>query len=121
MRTDSAGHVAHWYDFHNLEKPKPAFQSNLAQGPFSNLAGTGAQLFAGTGNCVQFPIQSCPIASLAWLGNDRHAPCMVYFTLLRKLIGTSYNSLVQRITHTHTHPFLRERGRDEDSLFFDLL
>ena len=31
--------------------------------------------FAGTGNCVQFPIQSFPIASLAWLGKDRHAPC----------------------------------------------
>ena len=33
-------------------------------------------LFAGTGNCVQFPIQSFPIASLAWLGKDRHAPCI---------------------------------------------
>ncbi|CAE7899222.1 HDA18 [Symbiodinium microadriaticum] len=27
---------------------------------------------AGTGNCVQFPFQSFPIASLAWLRNDRH-------------------------------------------------
>ena len=57
-----------------------------------------------------------------WMGlrwpkpsNGPWAPCMVYFTLLRKLIETSYNSLVQRITHTH--PFLRERGKDEDSLF----
>ena len=32
-------------------------------------------LFAGTGNCVQFPFQSVPIDSLAWLGKDLYASC----------------------------------------------
>ena len=31
--------------------------------------------FAGTGSHVCEPIQSTSIASLAWLGCDRHAPC----------------------------------------------
>ena len=28
---------------------------------------------SSAGDCVQFPFQASPVASLAWLGNDRHA------------------------------------------------
>ena len=57
---------------------------------------THEQLFAGTGSHVCEPIQSTSVASLAWLGCDRHAPC-----------GTlaCYLALCYRDdTHTHTLP-----------------
>ena len=38
---------------------------------------THEQVFADTGSHVCVPIQSTSIASLAWLGCDRHAPCML--------------------------------------------
>ena len=45
-------------------------------------------LFAGTGNGVQFPFWSVPIASLAWLGKARIAPCDCYeMKCLRKQQG----------------------------------
>ena len=37
---------------------------------------THEQLFAGTGNCIQSPFQSCSIASLAWLGT--RPPCPLH-------------------------------------------
>ena len=58
---------------------------------------------AGTGNCVQFPFQSFPVASLAWLGKDRHAPC--FFQNMLKV--DSLLSEVHRHTHTHTPKILK--------------
>ena len=55
---------------------------------------THEQLFAGTGNCVQSPFQSCSIASLAWLGTRPPCPLHCYLAL-------GYRD------DTHTHPRAR--------------
>ena len=55
-------------------KPKTCLKRTKSN-CFANLAGSGAQLFAGTGSHVCEPFQSSSVASLAWLGCDRHAPC----------------------------------------------
>ena len=52
--------------------------------------------FAGTGSHVCEPIQSTSIASLAWLGCDRHAPCAHVLSVCTDLF-------VIRGVHTHTH------------------
>ena len=39
---------------------------------------THEQLFAGAGNCVQSPFQSCSIAPLAWLGT--RPPCPLHLS-----------------------------------------
>ena len=59
---------------------------------------THEQLFAGTGNCVQSPFQTCSIASLAWLG--RRPPCPLHYYL-----ALGYRD------DTHTHPRARSDGQ----------
>ena len=56
--------------------------------------------FAGTGSHVCEPIQSTSIASLAWLGCDRHAPCAHVLSVCTDLF-------VSRGVHTHTHTHAR--------------
>ena len=59
---------------------------------------THEQLFAGTGNCIQSPFQSCSIASLAWLGT--RPPCPLHSSRI------CYLALCYR-DDTHTHPRTR--------------